>query len=103
MWPVIVGPGAKEFARQTIGTRELFLLSKTGHGTFSQYAEITTPQGMTLDEKIATAREVLGIEGVPFDHTRATPWWAQPSVILILGIIVLIAGAVFVVRRARRS
>ena len=101
--PVITGPAADSMAKELVGTQGLYLLTWNGDGTATQYGQITTPTGMTLDEKIATAREVLGIRDVRIDPGAEGPWWVQPSVWITLGIIVLIVGSLFAVRRARRT
>ena len=99
--PVIAGPGAVSMAHGMIGTRELFLLSDAGGGTFTRYSEITTPQGMTLDQRIAEARHVLGLPADPAVHDAGgmnSRWaWALWT-FLVAAIAVLV-----VVRRARRS
>ncbi len=100
--PVISGHAARSMARGMIGTRGLFLLSESGGGTFSQYSEITTPQ-MTIHERIAEARQVLGLTAspnVPDTRGPIPSWaWALGTVFLVTAI----AGAVFVARRARRA
>jgi len=100
--PVIVGPMAKSAARAMIGTRELFLLSRTGDGTFSQYSDITTPQGMTLDEKIARARQVLGLPTSTWTDVANEGPMVPVVVLLFLATAALVAGIVFVVGRVRR-
>jgi len=91
-----VRPAVVSMADRMVGTRGLFLLSDGGGGTFSQYPEITTPQGMTLDQKIAEARHVLGLSA-----GGTISWWAWALWAVLL--VAAIAGVVSVSRRARRA
>lgn len=100
--PVIAGPGAVAAARAMIGTRGLFLLSRIGGGLFSQYSEFTTPQGMTLDEKIARARQVLGLPTSTWTDVANEGPMVPVVVLLFLATAALVAGVVFVVGRVRR-
>jgi len=105
--PVAVGPAAVAMAQGMVGTRGLFLLSDGRGGRVFQNPLIATPQGMTLDQRIAEARRVLGLPAIPVVHdARGTisSWtlalWAG---LLVAAIILLIAGVVSVSRRARRA
>ena len=49
-------------ANSQVGTRNLFLLTKGPGHLFYTSNVITTPQNMSLDEKIAQARQVLGLD-----------------------------------------
>jgi hypothetical protein len=99
--PIIAGSTAELVARRMIGTRELFLLSRSGEETFSQYSQITTPQDMTLEQRIERARDVLGVTPAPprapLQHDGGIPLgvWA-------IGLGALVVALVFVVRRSRR-
>jgi hypothetical protein len=102
--PSSVGSMNKSWAKHEIGQRSLFLLSRYG-ATVSQYSEVTSPQGMTLDQKITRAHNLLGIPGIPFRDSPAqssggggsSPWpWAIGA-----ALIAALGGAVVFVRRTR--
>jgi hypothetical protein len=104
--PVVTGSMAKAMAKQMIGTGGIFLLTVDGNGMSYQYSDITTPQNMTLDQKIAEARRVLGLGpgSLPHDSSSPYPWEGVVLTFLALvGVGVVVAGAVFLVRRARRA
>jgi hypothetical protein len=99
----IVGPGATNFARQMIGKRGLYLLSKSPDGTFFQYSDVLTPP-MTLDEEIARAHQVLGLsQGIIPTAQPESGRSIVTVVLIVLGVGVLIAGVVLFARRAARS
>jgi len=54
--PFMTDGMVRSWAKHEIGQRGLFLLS---YGT--AYSEVTSPQGMTLDQRIARARDLLGL------------------------------------------
>ena len=104
--PAVAGSMAKALAKQMMGTRGLFLLTVDGNGMSYQYSDITTPQNMTLDQKIAEARRVLGLApgSLPHDSPSPYPWRGVVLTFLALvGIGGVVAGAVFLLRRARRA
>lgn len=99
--PIIAGSTAELLAQRMIGTRELFLLSRTGEGTLSQYSQITTPQDMTLEQRIERARDVLGIAPAPppgpLQQDGGIPLW-----VWAIGLGALVVAVVSMVRRSRR-
>ncbi len=100
--PVMTGPMTKKAAAQAmVGTRTLFLLTKSRDGVFAQYPEITTPQ-MSLDQKIARARQVLGLP-TPAWTDRAIQHPNVRDVVVLIAGLVLIVGVILVARRLRRS
>lgn len=104
--PVVIGPAAKAMAKHLIGTRGLFLLTVSSNGFSYQYSDITTPQNMTLDQKIAEARRVLGLEPSfsPHDVSGAFPLKGVVLTFLaVAGIGAVFAGALLLLRRARRA
>jgi hypothetical protein len=99
--PMIVGSAARSWAKHIVGQRNLFLLSGRGR-TLSAYSEITSPQGMSLDQRIARAGRVLGIPGnaVKSSGGRGTSLWAW-LVAAFACVLAAIGLAVFV-RHSRR-
>jgi hypothetical protein len=99
--PFIAGSTAELVAQRMIGTRELFLLSRSGEGTLAQYSQITTPQGMTLDQRIERAHDVLGVTPAPPLAPLQQDGWI-PLGVWAIGLGALVVAVVSVVRRSRR-
>ncbi len=89
-------------ANSQVGTRNLFLLTKGPGHLFYTSNVITTPQNMSLAEKIAQARQVLGLDApvVRVQEGRSAVWaWVLVITVIVAGLGTL----VFVSRRANRS
>jgi hypothetical protein len=68
----------------------------------TQFSTVMLPQGMTLDQKIARARHVLGLHAAdsaaePSGSSGSSPWqpWALGAALVAAGV----AAAVVVIRR----
>jgi hypothetical protein len=101
-------PGDRQSAQaradQMIGTRDLFLITENADGTFSQYGDVITPQRMSLNEKIARARDLSGVgDAVPLAPFVSGGINVARVVLIVVAIGVLIAGAVLLTLSARRS
>ena len=105
---VMVGPGATKFARQLIGKLGLYILTKNPDGTYSKYSEMSTPQ-MTLSQQIARAQSLLEPPSkitASAQRTSArgtTGWRLERIVLIVLGVGMLITGALFLMRRSARA
>jgi hypothetical protein len=96
--PPITGSAADAYAESLIGTRDLYLLTRYRDGTVSTFGDVTSPQGMTLDQRIARARDLLGIQE---DSTSSLWPWLGGA--LALALVAAVGVAVLMVRRRRRA
>lgn len=69
--PMISPRTERQWARQMIGERGLYILSGHPGGLFTMYGEMTSPPMKSLQERIARAAEVLGVSVSP--STTPTP------------------------------
>jgi hypothetical protein len=90
--PPITGSAARFFARHVVGQRDLFLLG--GHGsTLYAFADVTSPQGMTLEQRIARARTVLGLPPATPSAEDSSQWrWLVAASICVLVAISAVIG-----------
>jgi hypothetical protein len=99
--PPPAGPFAQREARKEIGTQGLFLITIPTKGLpRSEYIGALTPE-MSLDERIARAREVLGIDR-PWIKVVTHPTTVE-VVTIIVGVAVLLLGIGLYVARRRRA
>ena len=100
--PPSVGAFAQQEARKAIGTQGLFLITIPAEGLpRSEYVEALTPQ-MSPDERIARAREVLGLDRSWTDIVVTHPTTVE-FVAIIVGVALLLLGIGFFVARRRRA
>jgi hypothetical protein len=100
--PPVGGPGAQHIARKVIGSRGLFLITVPADGhPSSEPNEAMTPQG-SVDDRIARAREVLGLDKPWIDTVFSSPTRAAIVAAGIAGAAVLVVIG-FLVARRRRS
>jgi hypothetical protein len=96
------GPFAQKEARKAIGTQGLFLITVPVEGLpRSEYIGALTPE-MSLDEQIARAREVLGLNRSWTDEFVTHPTTVE-VVAIIVGVALLLLGIGFFVARRRRA
>jgi hypothetical protein len=100
--PPSVGAFAQKEARKAIGTQGLFLIAIPAEGLpRSEYVEALTPQ-MSPGERIARAREVLGLDRSWTDMVVTHPTTVE-VVAVIVGVVLLLLGIGLFVARRRRA
>ena len=100
--PPSVGPFAQKQARKAIGTQGLFLITIPAEGLpSSEYVEALTPQ-MSPDERIARAREILGLNRSWTDIVVTHPTTVE-FVAIAVGVALLLLGIGLFLARRRRA
>jgi len=96
------GPFAQKEARKEIGTQGLFLITIPAKGLArSEYIGALTPE-MSPDERIARARELLGIDR-PWTDTVITHPTTVEVVAILVGAAALVLGVGLYFARRRRA
>jgi hypothetical protein len=100
--PPLSGPFAQKEARKEIGTQGLYLITIPARGLArSEYVGALTPE-MSSDERIARARELLGIDR-PWTDTVITHPTTVEIVAILVGAATLVLGAGLYFARRRRA